>query len=147
MARQATSLLAGNAADIHRDFPLACPLPGLSPSAHAAASGSSPRRPIEAAMPSKRLLRLRHQRTDVGFFSASVAVDGDRDSHWSLRVEAPSSAEEFRDHLTAGSSMSLSMVTRDGVQLRGEAYVSSLSDGVDSATVVLLAGSGPLKRV
>ncbi len=42
--------------------------------------------------------------------------------------------------------MAFSMVTRDGVQLRGEAYVSSISDGVDIATVVVLAGSGPLRR-
>ena len=43
--------------------------------------------------------------------------------------------------------MSFSMITRDGVQLRGEAYVSSMSDGVDAATVVVLAGTGPLRRV
>jgi NH3-dependent NAD+ synthetase len=43
--------------------------------------------------------------------------------------------------------MALSMVTRDGVQLRGEAYVSSVSDGMDSAMVAVLAGSGPLRRV
>ena len=98
-------------------------------------------------MLSKRLLRLRHERTDMGFLSASIAEDGGRDPYWNLRVEAPSSAEEFRDHLQEGSSMAFSMITRDGVQLRGEAYVSSVSDGVDSATVVLLAGSGPLRRV
>ena len=42
--------------------------------------------------------------------------------------------------------MSLNMVTRDGAQLRGEAYVSSISDCVEAATVVVLAGAGPLRR-
>jgi hypothetical protein len=98
-------------------------------------------------MLSRRLLRLKHERTDLGFLSASVVEDGGRDPYWSLRVESPSSAEEFRDHLHEGSSMSFSMITRDGVQLRGEAYVSSISDGVDAATVVVLAGTGPLRRV
>ena len=98
-------------------------------------------------MLTKRLLRIRHERTDLGFLSASVAEDGGRDPYWSLRVESPSSAEEFRNHLHDGSSMVFSMMTRDGVQLRGEAYVSSISDGVDAATVVVLAGSGPLRRV
>jgi hypothetical protein len=98
-------------------------------------------------MLSKRLLRLRYERTDMGFLSASVAEDGGRDPFWSLRVEAPSSAEEFREHLHAGAPMALSMVTRDGTHLRGEAYVSSISDGVDCATLVVLSGSGPLKRV
>jgi hypothetical protein len=98
-------------------------------------------------MPSRRLLRLRHDRTDLGFLSASVAEEeAGREPYWSLRVESPSSTEAFRDHLADGSSMALNMVTRDGVQLRGEAYVSSISDGVDVATVVVLAGSGPLRR-
>jgi hypothetical protein len=98
-------------------------------------------------MPSRRLLKLRHDRTDLGFLGASVAEEGiGREQNWTLRVESPSSTEEFRDHLADGSSMALSMVTRDGVQLRGEAYVSSISDGVDIATVVVLAGSGPLRR-
>jgi hypothetical protein len=70
----------------------------------------------------------------------------DGQSSWMLRVQSPSSAEEFRSHLTDGSSMALSMVTRDGVQLRGDAYVSSISDGVDVATLVVLAGAGPLQR-
>ncbi len=83
----------------------------------------------------------------MGFLAASVVEDGGRDPCWSLRVEAPSSSAEFREHLHDGSSMSFNMITRDGVQLRGEAYVSSISDGMDSATVVVLAGSGPLRRV
>jgi hypothetical protein len=95
---------------------------------------------------SKRLLRLRHERANMGFLSASVTQEGmGREPHWILRVESPSSTQSFRDHLTDGSCMALSMVTRDGVQLRGDAYVSSISDGVDSATVVLLSGAGPLR--
>jgi hypothetical protein len=97
-------------------------------------------------MASKRLLRLKHDRTDVGFLSASVAEDGSEGPFWSLRVESPSSTDEFRGHLHDGSSMALSMFTGDGVQLRGEAYVSNISDGMDSATVVVLAGTGPLRR-
>jgi hypothetical protein len=98
-------------------------------------------------MLSKRLLRLKHDRIDVGFLSASVSEEEmGREPYWMLRVESPSSTEEFRGHLSDGSCMSLSMVTRDGAQLTGEAYVSSISDCVDAATVVVLAGTGPLKR-
>ena len=98
-------------------------------------------------MPSSRLLRLKHDQVPVGFLSASIVEEGSgRESHWTLRVESPASTQAFRIHLTDGSSMSLSMVTRDGSQLRGEAYVASISDGIDAATVVTLAGSGPLKR-
>ncbi|HTX69381.1 MAG TPA: hypothetical protein VMH50_09580 [Thermoleophilia bacterium] len=97
-------------------------------------------------MQSRRLLRLRHDRMDVGFLSAFVNVEESEDHpHWSLRVESPASTEDFRCHLADGSSMSLSMVTRDGTLLSGEAYVSTISDGYDAATVVVLAGSGPLK--
>jgi hypothetical protein len=99
-------------------------------------------------MASRRLLRLKHDRNDLGFLAASISVDeAGREPYWSLRVESPASAAEFRDHLADGSSMALSMVTRDGTQLRGDAYVSSISDGVDSATVVVLAGAGPLRQV
>jgi hypothetical protein len=98
-------------------------------------------------MASKRLLRLRYGRTDVGFLSASVAEDGSQARYWSLRVESPSSTEDFRDCLHDGSCRPLNMFTGDGVQLLGEAYVSSISDGIDSATVVVLAGTGPLRHV
>jgi hypothetical protein len=64
-------------------------------------------------MPSRRLLRLRHDRTDLGFLSAGVAQeDGGSDSGWILRVEEPSTVQEFPDHLSDGSSMTLSMTTR-----------------------------------
>jgi hypothetical protein len=98
-------------------------------------------------MASKRLLRLKYGRTEVGFLSACVAEDAAEVPFWSLRVESPSSTDDFRGHLHEGSSMALSMFTGDGDQLRGEAYVSSISDGMDSATVVVLAGTGPLRRV
>lgn len=98
-------------------------------------------------MPTRRLLKIRHDRIDLGFLSASVAEEEmGREPYWMLRVESPSSTEEFRDHLADGSPMALSLVTRDGTQLVGEAYVSSISDGVDVATLVVLAGSGPLRR-
>ena len=97
-------------------------------------------------MLSKRLLRLKHDRVDMGFLSASLSEEeAGREPFWTLRVESPASMEAFRIHLTDGSSMSLSMVTRDGSLLRGEAYVSSISDGLDAATVVTLAGAGPLR--
>jgi hypothetical protein len=96
-------------------------------------------------MLSKRLLRLRHDGVDMGFLSASLSEDSGPEPFWMLRVESPGSMEDFRIHLTDGSSMSLSMVTRDGSLLRGEAYVSSISDSLDAATVVTLAGAGPLK--
>jgi hypothetical protein len=98
-------------------------------------------------MASRRLLRLKHDRNDMGFFAACLSEEGTgREPHWILRVESPASTQEFRDHLTDGSCMALNMVTRDGVQLRGDAYVSSVSDGVDTATVVVLAGAGPLRQ-
>jgi hypothetical protein len=98
-------------------------------------------------MLSKRLLRLKHDRADVGFLSACVnEEEAGHEPFWMLRVESPASTEDFRMHLVDGSCMSLSMVTRDGSQLRGEAYVSSISDCVDAATVVVLAGAGPLRH-
>ncbi len=66
---------------------------------------------------------------------------------WCLRIESPSDPDEFREHLAAGSSMAFTMVTRDGDRLSGDACVASVSDCVDAATVVLLAGVGPLQRV
>jgi hypothetical protein len=98
-------------------------------------------------MLTKRLLRLKHDRTDVGFLSASVAEEEmGREPFWTLHISSPASTEEFRVHLTDGSSMTLSMITRDGVQLRGEAYVANISDGADAPTMVMLAGTGPLRR-
>jgi hypothetical protein len=99
-------------------------------------------------MLSKRLLRLLHDRVDMGFLSACVSEEEmGREPWWTLRVESPASIEEFRLHLSDGSSMSLNMVTRDGARMNGEAYVSNISDGTECASVVLLAGTGPLKRV
>jgi hypothetical protein len=98
-------------------------------------------------MQSKRLLRLKHDRSEMGFLSAQICEEElGREPYWMLRVESPASTEEFRVHLTDGSSMTLSMITRDGSLLRGEAYVSSISDCVDAATVVTLAGTGPLRE-
>jgi len=41
--------------------------------------------------------------------------------------------------------MVLTMVTREGDQLRGEACVATVSDCLDAATVVTLSGVGPLR--
>jgi hypothetical protein len=85
---------------------------------------------------------------DVGFLSASVSEEEmGREPYWMLRVESPASTEEFRMHLSDGSCMALNMVTREGAQLAGDAYVSSISDCVDAATIVVLAGTGPLRRI
>jgi len=98
-------------------------------------------------MASRRLLRLKYERNELGFLSASLSEEATGgETSWMLRVVSPSSTEEFRVHLSGGSSMALSMVTRDGAQFRGDAYVSSISDGVDVATVVVLAGAGPLQH-
>lgn len=92
----------------------------------------------------QRLLRLKHDRRDLGFFSARVMKEDGAIASWLLRVESPADLDEFRTHLQTGSSMSLSMVTREGEHLQGEAAVSTVSDSFDAATIVMLAGMGPL---
>jgi hypothetical protein len=95
----------------------------------------------------KGLLKLQHERREIGFLSARVTEEeSSREQSWTLRVESPASAEDFREHLTDGSSMSLVMVTRDGERLSGEAYIATISDGTDTATVVVLTGAGPLRH-
>ena len=70
----------------------------------------------ERRMVSKRLLKLKHDRSEMGFLSACISEEEmGREPYWTLRVESPASTEEFRVHLTDGSCMALSMVTRDGV--------------------------------
>ena len=81
----------------------------------------------------------------MGFLSARVETDGGYNASWSLRVESPAEIDEFRGHLSDGSCMSLTMVTRDGDHLRGEACVANVSDGRDAATLVTLSGMGPLR--
>ncbi len=98
-------------------------------------------------MTTHRLLRLRHDRENVGFLSASLMVDDpSANRHWMLRLESPSTLELFRGCLGSGNALSFSMITREGNLFRGEAYVSSLSDAVDGPTSVALAGAGPLQR-
>ncbi len=92
----------------------------------------------------QRLLRLKHDRRDLGFMSARVMKEDAGVASWLLRVESPADLDLFRTHLNTGSTMSLTMVTRDGDHLRGEAAVSTVSDCYDCATVVTLAGLGPL---
>jgi len=96
-------------------------------------------------MARRRLLRIKHDRRDLGFFATGVLEEDGRVGSWQLRLESPAEVEVFRDHLASGSSMSLTMVTRDGDHLRGEAAVSTVSDSFESATVVTLAGLGPLR--
>jgi hypothetical protein len=95
---------------------------------------------------SGRLLKIKHDHREIGFMSARVVKDEVYEAAWCLRVESPADIDEFRGHLLEGSSMDLMMVTREGDQLRGEACVSSVSNCVDAATVVTLAGMGPLRR-
>ena len=42
--------------------------------------------------------------------------------------------------------MSLTLTTRDGSSYRGEACVSSVTDATEAASLVVLAGVGPLRR-
>ncbi len=96
-------------------------------------------------MTTHRLLRVKHNRENVGFLSASLMVeDPTMNRHWLLRLESPSALDLFRDCLGTGNALSLSMMTRDGKSFRGEACVASLSDGEDGPTLVALAGIGPL---
>lgn len=96
-------------------------------------------------MSSGRLLKIKHDHRDIGFLSASIVKDEAYQAAWCLRVESPADLEAFRVHLAEGSSMAFMMVTREGEQLRGEACVASVSDCVNAATVVTLAGVGPLR--
>ncbi len=98
-------------------------------------------------MATGRLLKIQHDHRDLGFLSARVVEDAGYQAAWCLRVESPADLDEFRGHLTQGSSMALTMVTREGDHLRGEACVASVSDCVDAATIVTLSGMGPLRSV
>ncbi len=93
-------------------------------------------------MPQARLLKLRHDHREMGFLNARIVSDAG--ACWTLRVESPQEVQEYLDHLHHGSSMSLSIVTRDGRCYQGEACVSSVSVDGDLATLVVLAGVGPL---
>lgn len=96
-------------------------------------------------MSTGRLLKIKHDHRDIGFLSARVVEDAGYQAAWCLRVESPADIDEFRGHLAEGSSMALTMVTREGDQLRGEACVASVSDCADAATIVTLSGMGPLR--
>lgn len=95
-------------------------------------------------MDAQRLLKLKHDRRDLGFFCARMVREESGDAAWTLRVESPAEPDEFRDHLMTGSSMSLTMVTGDGEFLSGEACVADVSECREAATVVVLSGVGPL---
>jgi hypothetical protein len=73
-------------------------------------------------------------------------VDEACESGWCLRVESPSDVAHFVEHLEGGSPLALAMVTREGRRLRGEAVVAYVSGGgLESVSVVTLAGVGPLR--
>ena len=96
-------------------------------------------------MTTHRLLRLRHDRENVGFLSASLMVeDPTMNRHWLLRLESPSTLELFRDCLGIGQRDVVQHDHARGDIFRGEACVSSLSDATDGPTSVALAGVGPL---
>ena len=94
--------------------------------------------------PAGRLLKLKHDHRDMGFLSARLASEFGCPGAWCLRVESPENLDEFQQHLSHGSSMSLTLFTRDGSIYRGEACVSSVSASADVASLVVLAGVGPL---
>jgi hypothetical protein len=97
-------------------------------------------------MATRRLLQLKLDRRELGFYSARVVREDGGKSGWMLRVESPSDVEQFRERMNTGNSLSLNMLTIDGDRLSGEACVASLSDSVDAATIVVLSGMGPLRR-
>jgi hypothetical protein len=94
---------------------------------------------------SRRLLKIRHDHREIGFLSAHVVRDELCGAAWCLRVESPADVDEFRGHPSEGSSMVLTMITREGDQLRGEACVANVSDCAQASTIVTLAGMGPLR--
>jgi len=96
-------------------------------------------------MKTQRLLKLKHERRDLGFLRARLLREDAQRSDWNLLIESPADLEEFREHLSGGSSIALAMVPHDGEHLRGEACVASISEGVTAASVVKLSGIGPLR--
>ena len=97
-------------------------------------------------MATRRLLQLKLDRRELGFYNARVVREDGGKAGWMLRVESPSEVDQFRDRMSSGNSLSLNMLTIDGDRLAGEACVASLSDSMDAATVVVLSGMGPLRR-
>ena len=94
--------------------------------------------------PAGRLLKIKHKHREIGFLSARLVSEHSCPSAWGLRVESPADVYEFQQHLAKGSSMTLTLITRDGSVYRGEACVSSVTTSADVATLVVLAGVGPL---
>lgn len=94
--------------------------------------------------PVGRLLKIKHDHREMGFLSARLVSEIGSPDSWCLRVESPADVDEFREHLIHGHAMDLRMVARDGRAYRGEACVSSVSMSTEVATMVVLAGVGPL---
>ena len=97
-------------------------------------------------MATRRLLQLKLDRRELGFYSARVVREDGGKTGWMLRVESPSEVDPFRERMNAGNCLSLNMLTVDGDRLAGEACVASLSDSMEAATIVVLSGMGPLRR-
>jgi hypothetical protein len=97
-------------------------------------------------MATRRLLQLKLDRRELGFYNARVVREDGGKAGWMLRVESPSEVDQFRERMSTGNSLSLNMLTIDGDRLAGEACVASLSDSMDAATIVVLSGMGPLRR-
>jgi hypothetical protein len=93
-------------------------------------------------IPQGRLLKLRHDRRTMGFLSARICSDCA--TGWMLRVVSPEDISVYVEHLHRGSSMGLSMITRDGACYQGEACVSSVSLEGEEGSLVVLCGVGPL---
>ena len=90
------------------------------------------------------LLRIRLNQRDIGFLTARLTGEPDRQAGWGLRVESPDDVDEFRDGLRQGSIMSVRMVLRTGDFYRGQACVSSIDESAEAPTLIVLAGVGPL---
>ncbi len=96
--------------------------------------------------PAGRLLKIKHEHREIGFLSARLVNESSCPGAWCLRVESPENLDEFQQHLAQGSSMLLTLFARDGSVYRGEACVSSVSASADVASLVVLAGVGPLRN-
>ena len=94
--------------------------------------------------PIGRLLKIKHEHREIGFLSARLVNEFSCPGAWCLRVESPENLDEFQQHLSQGSSMTLTLFTHDGSVYSGEACVSSVSASGDVASLVVLAGVGPL---
>jgi hypothetical protein len=88
------------------------------------------------------LLKIRHDQHDLEFLSGRIVSEVG--GAWLLRIQASTEAGEYREHLVRGAPMDLTLVANTGDRYAGEACVASVSTANDGATLVVLAGVGPL---